>query len=144
MRVSACIGALCVSLFVTAVQAQETINQASAKASPMNSANLMQWMGGLSLVLALILAAAWLVKRYGHFNTAHAGQLRVMGGLSVGTREKVVLLKAGERHLLLGVAPNQVSTLHVFEAGEIEDQATGNIKDFGENFRQAMRRGSTE
>lgn len=136
---------LLVGLLVTtaswAEEASRTVN--TPRPAPMDNANLIQWSGGLVLVLALIMGVAWLVRRYGHFNAAHAGQLKVLGGVSVGTREKVVLLKAGQHHLLLGVAPNQVSTLHVFERGEIDEIQTETRTDFSDSLRQALNRGQS-
>ncbi len=67
---------------------------------------------GLLAVLAAIGASAWLFRRLGRWPAA-AGALRVLGGLSLGARERVVLVQVGETQLLLGVAPGRVQTLHV-------------------------------
>lgn len=82
---------------------------------PMAMASLWQLTLGMLLVLGLILGLAWLLKRSGRFQLAAGGGLRVLGGLSMGTRERVVLLQVGETQLLLGVAPGRVQTLHVLE-----------------------------
>lgn len=133
--------ALGLSMLSSMAAAEETAAAVATPSAPMQSANLLQWTGGLLIVLLLILAAAWLLKRFGSFTTAHAGQLKVLGGLSVGAREKVVLIKAGTRHLLLGVAPNQVQTLHVFESGEIQDPVASEPGDFASSLRGVMQRG---
>ena len=78
-------------------------------------ASLWQLTLGMVAVLGLILGIAWLLKRSGRFQMAAGGSLRVLGGLSMGTRERVVLLQVGETQLLLGVAPGRVQTLHVLE-----------------------------
>ena len=108
--------------------------------NPVEQVNITQWIVGLLAVLALIFIAAWLARRFGQFHTAGAGQLQILGGLSVGTREKIVLLKAGGRHLLVGVAPNQVNTLHVFETNEISDgvPAGAEQKPFAEYLRSSL------
>jgi flagellar protein FliO/FliZ len=67
------------------------------------------------LVLGLIVAIAWVLKRSARFQTAAGGGLRILGGLSMGTRERVVLLQVGETQLLVGVAPGRVQTLHVLD-----------------------------
>ena len=77
--------------------------------------SLWQMTLGMLLVLGLILAMAWLLKRSGRFQMGAGGGLRVLGGLSMGSRERVVLIQAGETQLLLGVAPGRVQTLHVLE-----------------------------
>ena len=91
---------------------------------PLSTANLTQWTVGLMFVLLLIIAAAWFTKRFTGFGSAQAGQLKVLSGVSLGSREKAVLIRAGKRHLLLGVAPGRVETLHTFEEGEISELAT--------------------
>jgi flagellar protein FliO/FliZ len=81
--------------------------------------DLVQWTMGLALVIVLILIAAWTLRRLNQFSAAHGGRLRILGGVSVGTRERVVLLQVGEKQLLLGVAPGRVETLHVLQPGEL-------------------------
>jgi flagellar protein FliO/FliZ len=79
------------------------------------TAGLLQTTLGLLLVLALIIGIAWLVKRFGQVQSGVQGKLKVVGGVSLGTRERVVLLQVGEQQLVLGVAPGQIRTLHVLE-----------------------------
>ncbi|WP_455234558.1 flagellar biosynthetic protein FliO [Thiogranum longum] len=77
--------------------------------------SLWQLTLGMLLVLGLMLGIAWLLKRTGRFQMAAGGGLRILGGLSMGARERVVLLQVGETQLLLGVAPGRVQTLHVLD-----------------------------
>jgi flagellar protein FliO/FliZ len=77
--------------------------------------SLWQLTLGMLMVLALIVGLAWVLKRTGRFQMAAGGGLRVLGGLSMGARERVVLLQVGETQLLVGVAPGRVQTLHVLE-----------------------------
>ena len=69
----------------------------------------------LALVVALIVGGAWLLRRLGRFSTVADGRLRVLGGASLGSRERVVLMQVGDQQLLLGVAPGRVTTLHIFD-----------------------------
>ncbi len=70
---------------------------------------------GLAVVLAVIVALGWLIRRLQGFSHHGTSQLRVLGGVSVGTKERVVLLQVGQQQLLLGVAPGRVQTLHVLD-----------------------------
>lgn len=68
----------------------------------------------LVFVLALIPAALWLLKRLGGAQPAAAAGLRVVAQLPLGPRERIVVVEAGERWLLLGVTAasiNRVGTL---------------------------------
>jgi flagellar protein FliO/FliZ len=80
---------------------------------PNIASNLIQTTLGLLAVLAMIAAAAWIFKRLGNFQSGMHGKLKVIGGVSLGARERVVLLQVGEEQLVLGVAPGRIQTLHV-------------------------------
>ena len=41
--------------------------------------------------------------------------MRLLGGLSLGMREKVILLQVGKKQLVLGVTPSRIETLLVLE-----------------------------
>lgn len=107
---------------------------------------LGQMTVGLVMVLALIFALAWAVRRFGRVQSLPTGALRVLGGLSLGTRERLVLVKVGNAQLLLGVAPGRVQTLHVLaepiEFSSPEDVGTG-ARDFADRLQNALRRGQS-
>lgn len=103
------------SLASAADSGTEAADTAAPVQDPLAMASLWQLTLGMVAVLGLILGIAWLLKRSGRFQMAAGGSLRVLGGLSMGTRERVVLLQVGETQLLLGVAPGRVQTLHVLE-----------------------------
>ena len=81
-------------------------------------AGLGQMLFGLALVLGILAASVWLLKRFSSPIRGN-GLLRILGMTAVGPREKVVLLEVGEKILMLGVTSNNVRTLHVFERGEL-------------------------
>ena len=70
---------------------------------------------GLLLVLGLMLGLAWLVKRYVQLPGIGKGQVQIQGGVSLGAREKAVLLSVDGRRLLVGIAPGRVQTLLVLD-----------------------------
>ena len=88
---------------------------AVAPPDPVGAGGMAQVFLGLLLVIGMIVGVAWLARRFGNFQTAASGALRVIGGLSMGPRERVVLVQVGDQQLLLGVAPGRVSTLHVLD-----------------------------
>ncbi|MBN8440749.1 MAG: flagellar biosynthetic protein FliO [Thauera sp.] len=99
---------------------------------------------GLAVVVALLLACLWAIKRL-TAPRGSAGAMRVLGAVPVGPRERVVLLDLGSKVLVLGVAPGSVSTLHVLEADELpvpaaEGQVQAAMKDFPAWLRHAMER----
>ena len=71
--------------------------------------------GGWVLVVVILLLIAVLVmlKR---FNGKYFSAVTcVLSSVSVGQRERAVLVQVGEQQMLLGVGPGNVRTLHVFD-----------------------------
>lgn len=74
---------------------------------------IVQVTMGLFVVLLIIAAAAWFARRFGQFQSTAGGALRIIGGLHLGARERLVVVQVGDQQLLIGVAPGRVSKLHV-------------------------------
>jgi len=109
MRTCGRVGLFCflfLNLSVPSALAAEGVSAGSTFVS------FMQVLLGLGLVLAAIAATAWLLKRLGPGQVSASGALRVVGGVAIGPKERVVLVDVGDVRLVLGVAPGHVSTLH--------------------------------
>ena len=130
-----------IDLFAAEPVAQKSELLSSAR-DPLTISSLWQLTLGMTLVLGLIVAIAWLLKRTGRFQAAAGGGLRILGGLSMGSRERVILLQVGATQLLVGVAPGRVQTLHVL--GQPLDTASaggaGAGKSFGEQLAKLIDR----
>jgi flagellar protein FliO/FliZ len=81
--------------------------------SPISTSELVNLTLALLAVLVVIFALAWMMRRFGNFSVAANGALRILGGMSLGARERIVLVQVGEEQLVLGIAPGRVQTLHV-------------------------------
>jgi flagellar protein FliO/FliZ len=108
---------------------------------PVNMTSLWQLTLGMLLVLGLIVAIAWLLKRSGRFQMAAGGGLRVLGGLSMGARERVVLLQVGETQMLVGVAPGRVQTLHVLDKPLESTLHAGTVPGFADQLGRLLNKG---
>ncbi len=105
--------------------AAETEVDAPARlaALPIDSGHLANTAVGLVFVLALIIGLAWFLRRFGGLPNSGKGVVAIVGGVSLGTRERAVLLQVGETRLLVGVSPGRIQTLHVLSK---EDWAASN------------------
>lgn len=80
-------------------------------ATPSTAGNLFQVLLGLIAVLGLMAAAAWLLRR---FNTTKGGSnanIKIVGAVSVGNRERVVVVEIADQWVVVGVAPGRVNSL---------------------------------
>lgn len=72
----------------------------------------MQVILSLLLVLAAIVLVAWLLKRINLPQNSAGSALKVVSGVAVGQRERIVLVEVNDTWLVVGVAPGQVTALH--------------------------------
>lgn len=104
--------------------------------------DIAAWGIGLLVVLSLFLLCIWGVSRLNGL-TVRAGKMRVVGGLSLGMREKVMLLQVGKKQLILGVTPGRIETLLVLEGDDCllrEDAGSAaNGSGFAQKLMQAMK-----
>lgn len=98
--------------------AEDKVTPTGQGVSPLGTGALMETAGGLLLILALIIGLGWLVRRYGRLPVAGKGMVTILGGVSLGPRERAVVLQVGDARLLVGVAPGRVQMLHVIEGGD--------------------------
>ena len=68
---------------------------------------------GLAVVLALLGATAWVSRRFRVGAGLRGGLIEVVSGVSLGARERVVLIRVGGDQVLVGVSPSGMRTLHV-------------------------------
>lgn len=53
----------------------------------------------------------WAMKRMGGGRLPSGSVIKVIGGVSVGNRERVMVLEVADEWIVIGVAPGHVSTL---------------------------------
>ncbi len=82
---------------------------------PVSAGAVLHVVVGLVIVLLLIGLVAWIVRHSGRLQPGVSGEMRILAGLSMGPRERVVLLQVGPTQLLVGVAPGRIETLHVLD-----------------------------
>lgn len=73
-----------------------------------------QLVAGLAIVLLSILALAWILKKVNRLPNKGQSAMAVEATLSIGQRERLVIVRSGDLKLLLGVSPGRISKLHVF------------------------------
>jgi flagellar protein FliO/FliZ len=84
---------------------------ATATGSPGSIASFLQVMFGLLVVLGLLAGVLWALKRVGGGRLAAGSAVKVIGGVSVGNRERVMVVEVADQWIVIGVAPGQVTTL---------------------------------
>lgn len=83
---------------------------------------------------------AWLVKKIGAFSPVNSkDKMKVVAGLSLGGREKILLVQVGEKQLVLGVSPGKIDNLLVLEGDDrVFQEKNNNINTAENDFSQKL------
>jgi flagellar protein FliO/FliZ len=76
---------------------------------------LLRVILSLLAIIVLIIAAGWMSRRLQGRNAPGGRRIRCVETLSLGARERVLLLDADGKRLLVGVGQGGMRTLHVYE-----------------------------
>ncbi len=72
---------------------------------------LLQIFLGLIAVLALMVVAAWFLKKIGPVASGNKVAVKVVGGVNLGNRERIMVVEVADQWIVVGVTAHQISTL---------------------------------
>lgn len=95
-----------------AVYAAEVKPKLAANVSdPVTTSSILQVIIGLVIILAIIAIAAYVLRRFANLPGMNSDILKIVASLSMGPRDRIVLIQAGEQQVLIGVSPGRMQTL---------------------------------
>ncbi len=89
------------------------------------SAELFRMIGSFALVLVLMAALLWALRRLqSRMNSQNSGRrLQIIETVSVGPRQKIALVRVGTHEVLVGITPTQMTSLGQLPEGSQISQA---------------------
>lgn len=125
------------------VQAQQTTGSQAA-IDPLSSSYLLKLTGGLLLVVIVIFLVAWILRKFNLTQQSRTGLLRIVAGLNIGTRDRIVLLQIGEEQILLGLTPGRIEKLHILSSPLDCEDKEPSAPVFAQKLTQLMSRKSVQ
>jgi|688.fasta_scaffold817784_2 flagellar protein FliO/FliZ len=108
-------------IFMWSVQAQTAAPFSSAAQAPASNSSVWgsAWLGliTLSMLVVLVALVIWLYRR-GTQGTATGGQIQLLAAFPVGPRERLLVVRMGDRIVALGHTPSQITYLTELESFE--------------------------
>lgn len=113
-RLQAHVFVICINLlYCTSVRAASDTEKAL---NPLSLANVCSVFFALLIVLAMLFAAVWLLKRLQRVKVPTEGaSIQVVAQLQLGMKERVVLLRVGDENILVGCTAGNIRSLHVWQ-----------------------------
>jgi flagellar protein FliO/FliZ len=119
---------------------------------PSGTAALLQTLAGLGVVIALILALAWVSRRLSGGRLGNTQFMKILAVQPLGAREKIILVDVAGRQMMLGVTPGRIATLHVFDepvlsVPDVAERRGGNLAarsstEFSRKLQEFLTQGS--
>ncbi len=81
------------------------------------ASTFLQAFLALGLIVALLAGTAWLARKVSGGKGFGHGGMRVIGGVALGPKERIILVEVGEQWLVIGIVPGQIRTLHQLPKG---------------------------
>ena len=133
------------TLLIAAAYPLSGLAQTAAVEPPgVSGSAILQMLLGLTLIIGLLFAGAYLLRKLnGGRSFGHTGPMRIVGGLMISARERIVLLEVGDEWIVIGIVPGQIKTLHTLPKGEVPN-AGGGDKSFGQWLKQISERKKNE
>ncbi len=72
---------------------------------------LLQTIFALTAVLALLAVLAWCMKRFGPRSHMGTVPIKLVGALSLGGRERIMVVEVGNQWIVVGASPGRVNAL---------------------------------
>lgn len=122
-------------------QAEEAPVKIRQAAKMVTNADVLQWFLALLFVLAIFGVLVWLLRKSSGMTINNKSQLAILGGLSLGMRERLVLIKVGDKQLLLGVTPGRMDKLMELEGEQrlfLDRAAAVDASTFAKKLQQVL------
>lgn len=72
----------------------------------------------LLAVIALLVVIFYVARKMKLNKYSENKKINIINAVSIGSKEKIILLEVNNAILLIGATPTQIATLHVFEEGD--------------------------
>lgn len=112
-----------------ALSSYSLFSVAATANAPSPTMSVLKMVFGLVVVLGVMALFAWGAKRFLPGVASQPSIIRVVGGASVGSRERVVVLEVAGRWLVVGVASGQVTQIADLEAGNTTTLSNASSED---------------
>jgi len=115
------------------------VSTPAAPPSPLSLGSLFELTLSLALIIVLIVAAGWALRRLKMTGPRARGDIAVLDELMLGPRERIVLVRVGDAQVLIGVGAGGIVGLTPL-AVPLSVKAPSAAPPFAERLRELMKR----
>ncbi|WP_338765830.1 flagellar biosynthetic protein FliO [Massilia sp. METH4] len=126
-----------------AIAGARSATPAALPSPPSAAGSLLQTVVSLALVLAILLGLAWALKRFGPRTVTGGNTVKLVGALSVGARERILVVEVGGQWIVVGASPGRMNALATMprqeaDPADLARQHALPATNFSEWFKQTI------
>ncbi|WP_229418742.1 flagellar biosynthetic protein FliO [Pseudoduganella flava] len=111
--------------------------------APTAAGSLVQTVVALVFVLAILVGLAWMLKRFGPRTITGGTAVKLVGALSVGARERILVVEVGDQWIVVGASPGRMNALATLprqqaDPADLAGQQPLPATNFSEWFKQTI------
>lgn len=124
----------------TGVAAESGLN---SQAATLGTGSLLQMLLALGLVVVLIVGLSIAVRRFNMFTAGSSNHIRIVGGLALSNKDRLLLVQVGEEQLLISASPGRVEKVHQMQT-PIDIETAGEGKTVGKQSFSSLLQAVTQ
>ncbi len=133
----------CRGLLLLLVSFDALAKEAKGQYAPVVSmGDLLQIVLSLLLVIFCVAIFSIIVKKLNGMSFNENRKLKTISGLSLGSKERVVLIQVGDKQILLGVSPGGISKIEEFDDPIVNANDSPSF-NFKAQFKRFMQQGKS-
>ena len=129
---------LLLALPLTALADASAAPVATPLASTGVAGQLMQLLFGLLLVIGLIFALAWVMRRVQQFGPRSGQAIKLVASQALGPRDRLLLVQVGGEQILLGISAGRITPLHVLKEPVLLHDAEPAAPEFAQRLMELL------
>jgi flagellar protein FliO/FliZ len=134
--------ALCSLFLLTPLTALAAEPATKAVTTPMASSDiggqLAQLLLGLLLVIGLIFALAWVMRRVQQIGPRGNQAIKLVASQALGPRDRLLLVQVGSEQVLLGLTAGRITLLHVLKEPVSLEAAEPATPEFAQRLMELL------
>ena len=104
----------------------------------LDTSNLLQMILALGVVVILIIGLSYAVRKFNMFSVGSSAHIRIVSGLALSNKDRLLLVQVGEEQLLISTSPGRVQKIHEMQAPiDLAETVEGKASS-GQNFSSLL------
>lgn len=99
---------------------------------------LGQLLVGLLLVIGLIFALAWLLRRVQQIGPRGGQVIKLVASQTLGPRDRLLLVQVGGEQILLGISAGRIAPLHVLKEPVLLGETQAATPEFAQRLMELL------